>query len=89
MCQMWKEDWNRMTYSLPFGLKQKPVNKYFEGGVIKFSCREGQLNFEVKQITKSTNGTIYKGTVNDKTQLDKLLSVKTIYDVLRSIEVVQ
>lgn len=76
-------------YKLPFDLKQKPVNKYFENGVIKFSCREGSLYFEVKQITKSNNGSIYKGLVNDKTHLDKLLGVKTIYDVLRLIEVVQ
>ena len=45
-----------MTYSLPFGLKQKPVNKYFEGGVIKFNVREGVLHFQVKHITKKTSG---------------------------------
>ena len=75
-----------MTYSLPFGLKQKPVNKYFEGGVIKFSIREGVMHYQVKQITKQANGTIYNGIVKDKTHLERLQSVKSIYDVLRSIE---
>lgn len=77
-----------MTYKLPFGLKQKPLNHYFENGVIKFSCREGKLHFEVKQIIKSNNASIYKGIVKDKIHLDKLLAIKSVYDVLHSIEVV-
>lgn len=78
-----------MTYKLPFGLKAKPLNHYFEHGVIKFSMNEGTMHFQVKQITKEANGTIYHGVVKDKEHLDKLLSTKSIYDVLRSIEVVQ
>ena len=77
-----------MTYKLPFGLKAKPLPHYFEHGVIKFSMNEGTMHFQVKQITKESNGTIYKGIVKDKTHLDQLLKVKSIYDVLRSIEVV-
>lgn len=77
-----------MTYKLPFGLTHKPLAHYFEHGVIKFAIREGNLNFEVKQITKQANGTIYRGIVKDKTHLDQLLKTKSIYDVLRSIEVV-
>lgn len=70
-----------MTYSLPFGLTQKPVNKYFEHGVIKFNVREGVLHFQVKQITKQMNGTIYRGIVKSKEHLDQLLAVKTLHDI--------
>lgn len=76
-----------MTYSLPFGLKQKPVNKYFEGGVIKFSCREGKLYYTIKQITKTGSGDIRGGQVGSKTHLDKLLSIKTFNDI-QTIEVI-
>lgn len=76
-----------MTYSLPFDLKQKPVNKYFEGGVIKFNVREGVLHFQVKQITKKTSGTIYRGIVKSKQHLDQLLAVKTLNEI-HTIEVV-
>lgn len=55
-----------MTYSLPFGLKQKPVNKYFENGVIKFSCRQGKLFYTIKQITKEFNGTLFTKEVKSK-----------------------
>ena len=76
-----------MTYSLPFGLTQKPVNKYFEHGVIKFSCREGKLFYSIKQITKTGSGSIRNGEVQSKDHLDKLLSIKT-FSELRTIEVV-
>ena len=76
-----------MTYSLPFGLKQKPTNHYFEHGVIKFNVREGVLHFQVKQITKQMNGTIYRGIVKSKQHLDQLLAVKTLHE-LQTIEVV-
>ena len=77
-----------MTYSLPFGLKQKPLNHYFEHGVIKFNVREGELHFQVKQITKQMNGTIYRGIVKSKQHLDKLLDVKSLSEI-QTIEVVQ
>ena len=76
-----------MTYSLPFGLKQKPVNKYFEHGVIKFSVQEGKLFFTVKAITKLTNGIVLQSEVKSKAHLDKLLSIKTLSEI-PSIEVV-
>ena len=76
-----------MTYSLPFGLKQKPVNKYFEHGVIKFSCREGKLFYTVKQITKTVNATVFNGEVTSKQHLDKLLAVKSLNEI-QTIEVV-
>ena len=77
-----------MTYSLPFGLTQKPVNKYVVSGVIKFSCREGNLYYEVKQISKIVNATIQRGIVKTKKDLDTLLSIKS-FDELHLIEVVQ
>lgn len=76
-----------MTYKLPFGLKQKPLNKYIMHGVIKFSCREGMLHFEVRQITKDVNGTIYRGIVKSKQHLEQLLAVKTLNEI-QTIEVV-
>ena len=77
-----------MTYSLPFGLKQKPLNHYFEHGVIKFSVQEGKLFFTVKAITKLTNGIIQQSEVKSKAHLDKLLSIKTLSEI-PTIEVVQ
>ena len=77
-----------MTYKLPFGLTQKPVNKYFEHGVIKFNVREGKLFYTIKQITKTGSGDIRGGQVGSKTHLDKLLSIKTFNDI-HTIEVVQ
>ena len=77
-----------MTYSLPFGLKQKPVNKYFEGGVIKFNVREGVLYFQVKQITKKMSGTIYRGIVKSKEHLGQLIAVKSLNEI-HVLEVVQ
>lgn len=76
-----------MTYSIPFGLKQKPLNHYFEHGVIKFSIQEGKLFFTIKLITKLTNGPIQQAEVKTKAQLDQLLSIKKISDI-RSLEVV-
>lgn len=78
-----------MTYTLPFGLKAKPLPHYFEHGVIKFSMNEGTMSFQVKQITKEANGTIYSGVVKDKEHLERLLKTKSIYDVLRSTEAVK
>lgn len=67
-----------MTYKLPFGLKQKPLNHYFSHGVVKFSCREGVLWFEVKHITKKVNASIIKEEVPNKKILDQLLKLKSI-----------
>ena len=77
-----------MTYSVPFGLKQKPLNHYFDGGVVKFSIDEGELHFLIKQITKKGNFTIYSGVITEKEQLDKLLSIKTLSELQTIEEVV-
>lgn len=77
-----------MTYSLPFGLKQKPLNHYFEHGLVKFNVREGNLHFTIKQITKTVNGTILTGQVKNKEHLDKLLGLKSLSEI-PTIEVVQ
>lgn len=45
-----------MTYKLPFGLKQKPVRHYFDGGSISFSCREGKLFATLTITTRSKRG---------------------------------
>lgn len=76
-----------MTYSLPFGLTQKPLNHYFEHGVIKFNVREGELHYSARLISKSINGSLSSGLVKSKAHLDKLLSIKTISE-LQTIEVV-
>ena len=70
-----------MTYSLPFGLTQKPVNKYFEHGVIKFSCREGRLYYTVKRITKTRNVSLLTSRVKTLDQLNHLLSVKHLHEI--------
>ena len=70
-----------MTYSLPFGLKQKPMTHYFEHGVVKFAVREGKLFFTIKQITKTVNGTVLKGEVKSKAHLDKLMSIKNLSEI--------
>lgn len=77
-----------MTYSLPFGLTQKPMNHYFEHGVIKFAVREGKLFYTIKQITKKSNSTLMKGEVKSKAHLALILSFKTLSEI-PSIEVVQ
>ena len=74
-----------MTYSLPFGLTQKPTNHYFEHGVVKFNVREGSLYYLVRKITKTGWATITKGQVRDKQQLDVLLKAKSFNEIL-SIE---
>ena len=76
-----------MTYSLPFGLKQKPLNHYFEHGVIKFAVREGKLFYTVKSIRKDNNSKLFTGEVKSKEHLDKLLSIKDLSEI-RTIEVV-
>lgn len=76
-----------MTYSLPFGLKQKPLNKYLEHGIIKFAVREGKLLFTVKQITKINSSTVLKGEVKSKAHLDKILALKSITEI-HALEVV-
>lgn len=72
------ECYQSMTYKLPFDLKQKPVNKYFEGGVIKFSCREGRLYFTIKRITKKSSASIITEEIPSKKILDQLLAMKSI-----------
>ena len=76
-----------MTYSLPFGLKQKPLNHYFEHGVIKFNVRDGVLGYMIVFINKTHNAKLDIGHVKSKAHLDKLLSIKTI-DEIHALEVV-
>ena len=73
---------------LPFGLKQKPLNHYFRNGVVRFSCREGTLFYQIKQITKTMNFMPYQGEVKSEDHLDRLLSIKSLGEI-HSIEVVQ
>ena len=77
-----------MTYSLPFGLTQKPVNHYMEHGVVKFNVREGVLYFYIKNITKSANGVVMHGVVKSKEHLNKLLALKSISEIQTIEEVV-
>lgn len=77
-----------MTYSLPFRLKQKPVNKYFNGGVIKFAVREGKLYYQIRMITKTHNALLLRHEVKSKEHLDKLMSIKTL-DEIPTIEAVE
>lgn len=74
-------------YKLPFGLKQKPVNKYFEHGVIKFNMMEGVMFYTIKKITKSINAVILKDVVSSKAHLERLLAIKSINEI-PTIEVV-
>lgn len=77
-----------MTYSLPFDLKQKPLNHYVNGGVIKFNVREGILHYTIKKISKTSNVTLFKGIIQSKGHLDKLMDAKTITEI-QNLEVVQ
>lgn len=76
-----------MTYSLPFGLKQKPLNHYFEHGVVKFNVQNGTMYYTVKQITKTINATVFRGEVKSKAHLDKIMSIKKLSDI-QTLEVV-
>ena len=78
-----------MTYSLPFGLKQKPLTKYFNGGVIKFNIVEGKLFYTVKVINKGNNSKLFVHEIKSKEQLDLLLSIKTFSEIPTIEEVVQ
>lgn len=78
-----------MTYSLPFGLKQKPVSHQFDMGQIRFSCRDGKLYYKAIAINKTTRFTVAQGLVIDKEHLDYLITVKSFPLKIRSIEVVQ
>lgn len=71
-----------MTYSLPFGLTQKPVNHYVENGVIKFSCREGNLYFKSIYINKHIRFTLETGLVKSKEELDSILNLKSFPPIL-------
>lgn len=75
-----------MTYKLPFGLKQKPVNHLLDMGEIRFSCRDEKLYYKAIAISKKTRFTVAQGLVIDKDHLDYLLSVKSFPLKIRSIE---
>lgn len=72
----------------PFWGKTKPIPHYFEHGVVRFSVREGILHYELKQITKMVNSTIFRGTVKDKTHLQQLSNLQSLKDAIRLIEAV-
>lgn len=72
---------------LPFGLKQKPLNHYFENGLIKFNMTEGVMFYTIKKITKSINAVILKDVVSSKAHLERLLAIKSINEI-PTIEVV-
>lgn len=75
--------------NIPFGLKQKPLNHYFQNGVIRFSVKEGNLYFKVIQINPKFSATIFDYTlIKTKEQLDKLLSIRYVSEI-PTIEVVQ
>lgn len=78
-----------MTYSLPFGLKQKPVRKYFAGGSIGFECREGKL-FYVITTTRTIHLIRPERYVKEKyprkevkniEYLERLMSIKDISEI--------
>lgn len=75
---------------LPFGLTQKPVVKYFEGGSFHFSGRDGKLYYQLWTTIKK-DGRFYKTKypelheVISREHLNKLLAVKSLHE-LRTIE---
>lgn len=84
-----------MKYSLPFGLKQKPLRKYFAGGSIGFECREGKLFYVI--ITTRTIHLIKperyvkekypKKEVKNIEHLERLMAIKSLNEI-PSLEVV-
>ena len=70
-----------MTYSLPFGLKQKPLSHYFEHGVIRFNIQEGKLHYTVRKITKTSWATLLKGEVKSKAHLEQIMSIKNLSEI--------
>ena len=77
-----------MTYTLPFGLKQKPMSHPLDMGEIKFSCRDGKLYYKAIAISKTLSFTVAQGEIRDKERLDYLLSIKSFPLKVPSIEVV-
>lgn len=77
-----------MTYSLPFGLKQKPLKHYFENGVIKFSIIEGKLFYTVERIDKMNIYKLFTSEVKSKEHLDQLLSIKFLHEIQTIEEVI-
>lgn len=65
-----------MTYSLPFGLTQKPTTHVFENGEIRFSMRDSVMHFEIIYILKKQNFPVATGMLESKAELDYLLNVK-------------
>ena len=53
--------------NLPFGLKQKPITKYFEGGVIRFNLVDGHLYYTIRHIIKGSNSKLI--VVESKTKV--------------------
>lgn len=70
-----------MTYTLPFGLKQKPLSHYFAGGSVRFNIVEGDMRYIITHTTKTRKSVIKEGWVYNKEQLEKLLSIKSIHEI--------
>lgn len=72
---------------LPFGLKQKPLPHYIEHGLIKFNMREGIMHYTIIMIQKPSirnlgiNAPLHKGIVKTKEELDKLLKIRSVYEL--------
>lgn len=65
-----------MTYSLPFGLTQKPVSKKFEHGELRFSVRNSKMYCLIYHTEKKTRDSVIKVLIKTKEQLDYLLNLK-------------
>lgn len=74
--------------TLPFGLKQKPLNHYINQGIVRFHMIQGSLCYEVKAISKKGNYLLQNGIIKDKEQLDRLLNMKSLHEIPLIEEVV-
>lgn len=62
-------------------LKTKPATKYFEGGYISFKTQDKELFYKVVRVTKTRQGTLISGKVENEEELKALLAVKTLTDI--------
>lgn len=77
-----------MTYQLPFGLKQKPLSHYVEGGIIRFNMLDGHLFYTVRKIDKTVNACLILDEIESKEELDRLLSAKSLHEIPSIEEVI-
>lgn len=66
------------------GLKNKPATKYVEGGYVSFHTNQKTLYYEIYSVTKETQGLLARLKVETKEELAKLLSAKTINEVVQA-----